>query len=31
MIGIWDTQNEVWAKKDLIKNKSILDALHIAY
>ncbi|MGC8588140.1 MAG: DUF3536 domain-containing protein [Hydrogenobaculum sp.] len=31
MIGIWETQNEVWAKKDLIKNKSILDALHIAY
>jgi len=31
MIGIWDVQNEVWAKKDLIQNKSILDALHIAY
>jgi hypothetical protein len=31
MIGIWDAQNEVWAKKDLIQNKSILDALHIAY
>ncbi len=31
MIGIWDTQNEVWGKKELIQNKSILDALHIAY
>ena len=31
MIGIWDVQNEVWTKKDLIQNKSILDALHIAY
>jgi len=31
MIGIWDTQNEVWNKKELIQNKSILDALHIAY
>ncbi len=31
MIGIWETQNEVWGKKELIQNKAILDALHIAY
>lgn len=31
MIGLWETQNVVWFKKELIDNKSILDALHLVY
>ncbi len=31
MMGIWEAQNEAWFKKDLIQNKSILDALHLSY
>ncbi len=31
MIGLWETQNIAWSKKDVIQNKSILDALHLVY